>query len=220
MKKTLIAALFSLTLISGACDLAKPQNPRSVSDVPETPATAPQSAPPAKAAVAEDAVDASIKLDGTFEDKEFGFSFSYPSSCTLDKGEGFVGSGNLYLWFSPKRKEFDTDAVMMIVKWMVDNHPKTRSEITKAVKDNGGTIKSFEKVNLDGKECSFVKIAFGGMMDPRGSRVSEQYLTTVKRGSDLSINFSGPAKEFEKYRPQFNAVLKSFKFDKETAESE
>lgn len=212
MENSQIFTLLSLAMILVGCDLAKPQNPQPLASSDETSSVAPIK-PPAKRAVADSAVDMSLELDNTFEDKDYGFQFSYPDSCTLEKGEGFVGSGTLSLWFS--KPKFDSEAVLMTLKWMVDNQPKTRSEINEAVKQNGGSLKTFEKVNLDDKECMFIKVAYGGMMDPRGSRISEQYLLTVKKGSDLTINFSGPANKFESHRPQFNAVLKSFKFDKE-----
>jgi hypothetical protein len=89
---------------------------------------------------------------------------------------------------------------------------QTKAQVTENIKKDGGSLKLFEKIKLDGQDCTHVKVAFGGMFDARGNRISEQYFLAVK-GSDLIINFSAPANKFETYRPQFIAILNSFKIE-------
>jgi len=79
-------------------------------------------------------------------------------------------------------------------------------------------LKSFEKTALAGKDCVHIEVAYGGMLDPRGSRISVQYLFPEIKSGRLLIEFSAPAYKLKSYRPQFNAVLKSFRFDNGTTE--
>jgi hypothetical protein len=126
-----------------------------------------------------------------------------------------MGAGKLTLWFS-KQTNDPEKMILMTVKWMIDLQmlSKTKAQITQDIKKEGGSLKLFENIKLDGQDCIHFKVAFGGMFDPRGNRVSEQYFSALKqRHSDLIINFSAPSKEFETYRPQFLAILNSFKID-------
>jgi hypothetical protein len=213
---------FSLTV----SDLAKPQNQlpsnqnsenqptdQSTTEENKTPSVEENNEEVAqKETVPKETADTSIKLDQTFEDKDFGFRFNYPNTCPLEVGEGIMGMGKLTLWFS--KQKIDQDAIMITVTWMIDYKllSQTKAQITQNVKKEGGSLKLFEKIKIDGQECTHIKVAYGGMFDARGSRVSEQYFLAVK-GSDLMINFSAPANKFETYRPQFIAILNSFKIE-------
>jgi len=165
-------------------------------------------------------IDTTLTLDQTFEDKEYGFRFSYPSTYPLEKGTGIFGMGTVSLYFSSRQK-LDKDAALMTVTWMIDDVlSKTKTQVDQDTTKNGGTLKSFEKIKLADKDCTYIRVAFGGMLDPLGSRIGEQYFLAVNKGSGFIINFSAPADKFESYRPQFNTVLQSFKFDQETVEQE
>jgi hypothetical protein len=120
------------------------------------------------------------------------------------------------LWFSTEQK------AIMSVDWVVNTRivfPDARAEASQEIKKSGGTLNFFEKTTLDGKDCTHLEVVYGGMLDPRGSRMSEQYLFPAIKNCRLLIEFSAPADKFESYRPQFNAVLQSFKFDSGTEEA-
>jgi hypothetical protein len=206
------------------CDLAKPQNPSPSYQNRETTSTVTedtqsakdennvQSADeadkvqPAKEIVQNETADTSIKLDQTFEDKGFGVRFNYPSTLTLERN----GFGEPRIWFS--KQKIDQEMIIMSVTGVTGNQKhylsQTKAQITQDVKKTGSSLKFFEKIKLDNQDCVHIKIAFGGMFDPRGNRISEQYIL-----KNLMINFSAPAKEFETYRPQFMAILNTFKID-------
>jgi hypothetical protein len=196
--------------------LAKPQNPVSDSAPAAPPATTNDSpSPPVKDVSSEPVADSSVKLEQTFEDEEYGFRFNYPTGFSLEKGEGILAAGKLTLWFPQSKHKWDGNAVAITVEWMTDNKllSKTKEQVRQITKEKSGSLQLFEKIKLDGQDCTHIKVSFGGMLDPMGKRVSEQYFLMVKQ-SDLVINFSTPADKFETYRPQFDAVLKSFKISK------
>ncbi|MDR1483966.1 MAG: hypothetical protein LBT09_03985 [Planctomycetaceae bacterium] len=216
----LIFAVILFSYVSG-CDLAKPQNRlpsnqnsenQSITEENKAPSVEKDEDVVQEATVQKEAADTSIKLDQTFEDKDYGFRFNYPATCSLEQGEGIMGKGKLTLWFS--KQKIDQDAILITVTWMIDYKllSQTKAQITQNVKKEGGSLKLFEKIKIDGQECTHIKVAYGGMFDARGNRISEQYFLAVK-GSDLMINFSAPANKFETYRPQFIAILNSFKIE-------
>ncbi|MDR3198765.1 MAG: hypothetical protein LBU34_12930 [Planctomycetaceae bacterium] len=228
-----IALIFAIILFSyvSGCDLAKPQgrlknNQTTTEENNVQPANENEEVVQKEeevvreVAVPKEAADTSIKLDQTFEDKEYGFRFNYPGSLFLEKGEGIMGAGKLTLWFS-KQTNDPEKMILLTVTWMIDRQlsSTTKAQITQDIRKEGGSLKLFEKIKLDNQDCIHFKVAFGGMFDPRGYRVSEQYLLVLKqRHSDLIINFSAPSKEFETYRPQFQAILNSFKIDNSVSE--
>ncbi|GHT38523.1 hypothetical protein FACS189427_12680 [Planctomycetales bacterium] len=198
------------------CDLAKPQNPVSLDETSTAPLAATNNTPlpSVKDLSSEPVADSSLKLDQTFEDKEYGFRFSYPTGFSVEKGEGILAAGKLTLWFPQSKRKWDGNAVAMTVEWMTDNKllSKTKEQMRQVVKEKNGSLQLFEKIKLDGQDCTHIKVSFGGMLDPMGKRVSEQYFLMVKQ-SDLVINYSAPADKFETFRPQFDAILKSFKIE-------
>jgi hypothetical protein len=235
MKSVNCFVLVLFPLIFG-CDLAKPQgkiqqkaeakaNSQNLLPSDTTPgavAEASTVSPPVKEVVREAVTDTFVKLDKTFEDKEYGFRFNYSADYSLENrgtGEGvqgILGAGKLNLWFPQSERKFDNNAVVMTVEWMMDYKlfSLTKEQMKQDVRKRGGSLQLFEKIKLDGQDCTHIKVNFGGgMLDTIGNRVSEQYILNVK-SSDLIINFSAPANKFKTVRPQFEEVLKSFKIDK------
>jgi hypothetical protein len=193
------------------CDLAKLQNPSSSYQNPEKPTTEENNIPSAKEDVVQnETADNSIKLDQTFEDKDYGFRFNYPSTLSLEhrgQSEEIPATEKiLVLWFL--KPKIDQEMVAMRIRRMINNQQisKTETQITQEIKKEGGLLELFEKTKLDNQDCIHIKVAFKGLFEPRGDRVSEQYIL-----KDLIIYFSAPANKFETYRPQFIAILNSFK---------
>ncbi|MDR2115648.1 MAG: hypothetical protein LBP87_04625 [Planctomycetaceae bacterium] len=224
---SLILTINILVFVLG-CDLAKPLNKKTNSETTTStvtedtqpvkdennvqPANEIDNVQPAKEVVQNKTDDTSIKLDQTFEDKEYGFRFNYPGTCPLEVGEGIIGMGKLTLYFS--KQKVDQEMIALRVIWMTNEQllSKTKTQITKDIKGAGGSLKLFEKIKIDNQDCLHIRVSFGGVFGI-DSRVSEQYFLALKQG-DLTINFSAPANKFETYRPQFTAILNSFKIDK------
>ena len=176
-----------------------------------------------------DVIDTSLVLDRTFEDQKYGFRFNYPSSLPFEGKSslkeddevtvrGVLEQGSATLWFTPEQK-LASNAVMMTVQWvMKDRSKQTKSEHEQTTKRAGGSLQFFEKIKLAGKDCTYVRSSGGGMM-MGDKRIAEGYFLTLKDGTGIGISFFGPSDKIETYRPQFNAVLKSFKFDTETGET-
>ena len=119
--------------------------------------------------------------------------------------------------FTPEQK-LDGNAVAMMVEWVrEDLTTLTKVEHAQKTKKAGGSLQFFEKIKLDGKNCTYVRSSGGDMM-MGNSRIAEAYFLTLKDGTGIGISFSGPPNKIETYRPQFNAVLKSFKFESGTVE--
>jgi hypothetical protein len=204
----LIGLIFVIILFSFVlgCDPAKLQNPSSSYQNPEKPTIEENN----------EAVDTSIELDQTFEDEEYGFRFNYPGTLSLEhrgQSEEIPATEKiLVLWFL--KPKIDQEMVAMRIRRTINNQQisKTETQITQEIKKEDGLLELFEKIKLDNQDCIHIKVAFKGLFDPRGDRVSEQYFLEVKQ-HDLMINFSAPADKFETYRPQFIAILNSFKID-------
>jgi len=93
-------------------------------------------------------IDTTLTLDQTFEDKDYGFRFSYPGTYSLEKGTGIFGMGTVSLYFASQQK-LDKDAALMTVTWMIDDVlSKTKTQVDQETTKNGGTLKSFEKIKL------------------------------------------------------------------------
>jgi len=126
----LMFAVILFVLPLGGCDLAKPQNQARERNTSETAPVATEKTPSAKETVTGKA-DTSLNLDQTFEEKDYGFRFDYPSTFPLEKGEGIFGMGKVIVWFSTEQN------AMMTVDWMVNTRiimPDTKAQASQEVK--------------------------------------------------------------------------------------
>jgi hypothetical protein len=165
-----------------------------------------------------------LKLDQTFERKEYGFRFNYPSSLFLDNDKEdasfnnvnaaeMMRLGTVYLYFSQEQDIMK--AAVLRVDYMAEANLANEQVLRKKIKQKNGTLKLLEKATLDGQNCIHIKVTFGGgLMDTTGKRISEQYVLLIKQDCALIINYSALTDQFEKYRLQFTAILQSFRIEK------